>query len=253
MAASATQIQASGTALRDVVGSNSANAEESRMSATEVDENIQAIAFATSELTASITEISRATMDATSVAGSAVNTVSETVENIHRLGASTAEIATVLDLITSIAEQTNLLALNATIEAARAGDAGKGFAVVANEVKQLATATSEATTTITDRISRIQNDAEVAAGQVEDVRTIIGQISDAQTSISAAIEEQNVTTAEIASRASVAAAGASEISHRIDDVANGAHENLEQVSSTIQAADLLGGVARQLAALVGSR
>ncbi len=253
IASSAGQIQANGATLAELMGNNSASAQESRLSATEVDENVQAIAFATSELTASIAEISHATMSASSIAHSAVSTVSETVDNIHRLGASTSEISTVLDLITSIAEQTNLLALNATIEAARAGDSGKGFAVVANEVKQLATATSEATTTITDRIARIQVDADTAAGQVEDMRAIIDKIRDAQTSISAAVEEQNVTTAEIANRATVAAAGASDISHRIDDVASGAQSNLATVGTTIDAAGLLGGVADQLAALIGSR
>jgi methyl-accepting chemotaxis protein len=38
---------------------------------------------------------------------------------------SSAEIGTVVGLISKIAKQTNLLALNATIEAARAGEAGR--------------------------------------------------------------------------------------------------------------------------------
>ena len=116
--------------------------------------------------------------------------IQETSKRIKRLGESSQEIGSIVELINDISEQTNILALNAAVQAAAAGETGRGFAVVADEVQRLAERTSGATRRIEGLVQAIQADtneavssmeqttAEVVSGArlAEDAGTALGEI-----------------------------------------------------------------------------
>ena len=77
----------------------------------------------------------------------------------------------IVEMISTITRETGLLALNARIEASHAGAFGEGFAVVASEISDLSTQTKEATTHISELISRI-------ASGINEVVTVIYQMID---------------------------------------------------------------------------
>lgn len=156
--------------------------------------NVQTVAAAAEELSASISEIAGQSQRARTIVSQAADIAKQTDKDVSGLAEAAANIGTVVEMIRTIAEQTNLLALNATIEAARAGDAGKGFAVVAQEVKDLSHQTGQATEEIAAQIDAVQASTDNAVSAIQAISKSIMDVTEVTEVISEAVEQQNMAT-----------------------------------------------------------
>ena len=198
LGAAADEMRQSADTMAGAAESTRAQATETTGSASEATQSLASVAAAAEEMAASAEEIGRRIREVTAAAEASVAAARQSDTMVNTLVATTAEIGTVVRLISDIAGQTNLLALNATIEAARAGEAGKGFAVVAGEVKGLAAQTRSATEEVTTRIAAVRASTDAASQAIAGVNQAIGQVRDAAAEIASAIEQQGAATREIA-------------------------------------------------------
>ncbi|WP_299819436.1 methyl-accepting chemotaxis protein [uncultured Roseibium sp.] len=199
--------------------------------------NVETVAAAAEELSASVNEIRRQVQASSEIASRAAGEAQSTNQRMNGLSDAATRIGEVVTLIQAIAEQTNLLALNATIEAARAGEAGRGFAVVASEVKELATQTSKATEDISSQITAIQEETGHAASAISSVTEIINNMNEIASSIASSVEEQGVATQEIASNATEASRSTVEVTTNIESVSKAAEntrDTAEKVDTSAQ-------------------
>ncbi|KIF83210.1 methyl-accepting chemotaxis protein [Noviherbaspirillum autotrophicum] len=138
--------------------------------------------------------LARSASDVASRGGAVVSQVVDTMGSIN---ASSKKIVDIISVIDGIAFQTNILALNAAVEAARAGEQGRGFAVVAAEVRNLAqrsaSAAKEIKTLIGDSVEKVEVGSQLvdqAGATMQEVVDSIRRVTDIMGEITAASEEQ---------------------------------------------------------------
>ena len=137
--------------------------------------NISTLAATAEEITAQSEEITGITRTLAQVAKESQTQAMETNN--------------VLGFIKEIAGQTNLLGLNAAIEAARVGEQGRGFGVVAQEIRKLATNSTQSIARINEIIQAIQSGSAATAEQINHVEEGISQVADATSHMAGAMQE----------------------------------------------------------------
>jgi methyl-accepting chemotaxis protein len=180
--------------------------------------SLEETASSMEELTATVRQNAENARQANQLAASAGDSaahggkvVSEVVDTMSQIAASSRQMNEIIGVIDGIAFQTNILALNAAVEAARAGEQGRGFAVVASEVRALAqrsaSAAREIKTLIQDSVGKVDNGSrlvteagkameDIVAG-VRRVTDIMGEIAAASAEQSSGIEQVNLTVTQM--------------------------------------------------------
>ncbi len=196
--------------------------------------NVQSLAAAVEELSASIGEISRNAQTAAEVVRRSVREGEEVMAAVRATREAADKIVGVVDSIQAITEQTTILALNATIEAARAGEAGRGFAVVAQEVKALASQTSQAAETIREHLVAVGEVVNQVQGKVEVILRTIGESDTAATAIASAVEEQNAVVSDLSRTIQGVAQAAEHLSEAVSGAGDGDARSLQTVIAQLE-------------------
>ncbi|WP_081077041.1 methyl-accepting chemotaxis protein [Burkholderia pseudomultivorans] len=171
--------------------------------------------------------------------------VSQVVEAMGSIDASSGRIAEIVGIIESIAFQTNILALNAAVEAARAGEQGRGFAVVASEVRSLAQRSSSASKEIRDLIHE-------SVGRVRGGVELVNAAGTSMAEIVQAISRVTALMEEIAAASVEQGHGIDQVNQAVSEMDRATQHNAAYVEEVAAAAQSLDDQSKQLVAMISN-
>lgn len=178
-------------------------------------------------------------VNASTVAAQGGEVVSEVIETMKSINASSTKISDIISVIDGIAFQTNILALNAAVEAARAGEQGRGFAVVASEVRSLAQRSADAAKEIKELITASVE--RVGQGSV-----LVDKAGVTMTEVVQAIRSVTEIMGEISAASSEQSAGVNQIGEAVTQMDQATQQNAALVEEMAAAANALNNQAAEL-------
>lgn len=184
---------------------------EQASAVVEITSSIDGISKNVTENTNDVVKVNTLTQTARKEADDGSHQMAKMVDAMADISNSSQSIAKIMKVIDDISFQTNILALNASVEAARAGVHGKGFAVVAEEVRALASKSSDAASEISemidDTIAKINNGSVIAeetsgkltkiVSDIEEIAAVMSHIADMSTDQAKAIDQVDIGLEQI--------------------------------------------------------
>ena len=201
-----------------------ATANEQNTSVTEINSIVKDMGASIQDIKGKIDAVASGceTMDSEML--SSIASVSENLEQIHRIHESNRKIMTcveslnrqansideVMNLIEDIASQTRIIAFNAELEAVGAGKAGKNFHIVSSEIKRLADS-------VVDSIKEIQK-------HIKDLKDATAALSSSSANTTKLIENETDMSRELEKHLQDIKLSAEKTSERGREI----RENIEQ-------------------------
>ncbi len=178
-------------------------------------------------------EINNSTAQAVQSASYITEKTSLTSNNMRELSDSVKNITEVIAVINDISDQTNLLALNAAIEAARAGDEGRGFAVVAEEVRKLASNTSESTQMIADTVQKLVAKSKEADAAMQEIQDQVAQVEKVFKTVGESVDTQSSMIQQISASMHEFSKAVQSVTNDVDD-ANKDSERMAGIAKNLK-------------------
>jgi methyl-accepting chemotaxis protein len=268
------QVQGSSTELNTAASQQATGAREQASATTEISTTVKELLSTSRQIAGSAQQVARVADETAGAARTGNETVQhaqEAIDTVRRqvdaivnhmldLGKRSQEIGGILDIINELAEQTNILAINATIESAGAGEHGKRFAVVAEEIRKLADRVGGATKDIRTLIDEIRAASNTTIMATEDgskaVQSSTRQFNEVAGSFRriAELVRTNLDAArEIELSTQQQTTAVEQVNTAILEVAQTARQAEATSSLTLQTANQLAHLSKQIHAILDSR